>query len=91
MNVTDKYLGLFTDHYELTIVEGYFKAGMKDEIANFDYFFRKNPFGSGFTVFAGLQDLLEMIGDFKYDSAAIDYLHHRGFNDDFLEYLKNFQ
>ena len=91
MNVTDKYLGLFTDHYELTMAEGYFKSGMQDEIANFDYFFRKNPFGSGFTVFAGLQDLLEMIGDFKYDSAAIDYLHHRGFNDDFLEYLKNFQ
>ncbi len=89
--MTDKHLGLFTDHYELTMAEGYFKSGMQDEIANFDYFFRKNPFNSGFTVFAGLQDLLEMIGDFNYDSAAIDFLHNKGFNDEFLEYLKNFQ
>ncbi|MFA5297305.1 MAG: nicotinate phosphoribosyltransferase [Lutibacter sp.] len=91
MDLADKYLGLFTDHYELTMAEGYFKSGRQEDIANFDYFFRKNPFGSGFTVFAGLQDLLEMIGNFKYNSSAIDYLHHRGFNSDFLEYLKNFQ
>ncbi len=89
--MTDKHLGLFTDHYELTMAEGYFKSGMQDEIANFDYFFRKNPFGSGFTVFAGLQDLLDMIANFKYDSAAIDYLHNKGFNDEFLEFLKFFQ
>lgn len=91
MDIANKYLGLFTDHYELTMAEGYFKSGRQEDIANFDYFFRKNPFDSGFTVFAGLQDLLEMIGDFKYNSAAIDYLHNRDFNGDFLEYLKNFQ
>lgn len=91
MDVADTYLGLFTDHYELTMAEGYFKSGRQEEIANFDYFFRKNPFGSGFTVFAGLQDLLEMVGDFKYNSATIEYLHRRGFHSDFLEYLKNFQ
>lgn len=91
MKVKDKYLGLFTDHYELTMAEAYFKSGRQEEIANFDYFFRKNPFDSGFTVFAGLQDLLEMVGDFKYDSASIDYLRNRGFNGDFLEYLKSFQ
>lgn len=91
MDIANKYLGLFTDHYELTMAEGYFKSGRQEDIANFDYFFRKNPFDSGFTVFAGLQDLLEMIRDFKYNSAAIDYLHNRDFNGDFLEYLKNFQ
>lgn len=91
MNRKTKYLGLFTDHYELTMAEGYFRAEQEQVIANFDYFFRKNPFGSGYTVFAGLQDLLEMITDFKFDTAAIDYMHSRGFNSDFLEYLKDFQ
>ncbi|HAH56574.1 MAG TPA: nicotinate phosphoribosyltransferase [Bacteroidales bacterium] len=86
-----KSMGLFTDHYELTMAEGYFRSEKEEIIANFDYFFRKNPFGSGFTVFAGLQDLLEMILEFKYDTQAIDYLHKRGFGTDFLEYLKNFQ
>ncbi|MBE0674223.1 MAG: nicotinate phosphoribosyltransferase, partial [Bacteroidales bacterium] len=90
MNRTTKYLGLFTDHYELTMAEGYFKAEKEKIIANFDYFFRRNPFGSGFTVFAGLQDLLEMIADFKFDMAAIDYLHNRGFDSDSLEFLKDF-
>ncbi len=86
-----KSLGLFTDHYELTMAEGYFRSEKEEVIANFDYFFRRNPFGSGFTVFAGLQDLLEMIVEFKYDTEIIDYLHKRGFGSDFLEYLKNFQ
>jgi nicotinate phosphoribosyltransferase len=87
----NKSMGLFTDHYELTMAEGYFRSEKEEIIANFDYFFRKNPFGSGFTVFAGLQDLLEMILEFKYDTQAIDYLNKSGFGTDFLEYLKNFQ
>ena len=91
MNLTNKAFGLFTDHYELTMAEGYFRSEKEKVVANFDYFFRRNPFGSGFTVFAGLQDLLGMIMEFKYDSEAIDYLHKRGFGSDFLEYLKNFQ
>lgn len=90
MNLSNKSMGLFTDHYELTMAEGYFRSEKEEVIANFDYFFRKNPFGSGFTVFAGLQDLLGMIVEFKYDAETIDYLNKRGFKSDFLEYLKNF-
>lgn len=90
MNLIGKYSGLFVDHYELTMAEGYFLAGRENTETNFDYFFRKNPFGSGFTIFAGLQDLLEMIQDFKFDPYAIDYLHKRGFHSDFLELLRNF-
>ncbi len=82
--------GLYTDHYQLSMAEGYFLADRKDDRVNFDYFFRKNPFGSGFTIFAGLQVLFDLIEDFKYDSDAIDFLHKRGFQADFLEFLKNF-
>lgn len=90
MNLLNKHLGLFTDHYELTMAEGYFMTQRGHLTANFDYFFRKNPFNSGFTIFAGLQDLLEMIHDFKFDADTIDYLHKCGFTSDFLEYLKKF-
>lgn len=83
--------GLFTDHYQLSMAEGYFLAGRKDDRVNFDYFFRKNPFGSGFTIFAGLQVLFELIDDFKYDSDTIDFLHKRGFQDEFLDFLKDFR
>ena len=90
MKPIGKYLGLFTDHYELTMAEGYLLAGRGEVAANFDYFFRKNPFRSGFTVFAGLQDLAEMVQQFKFDGEALDYLHRRGFHSDFLEFLKGF-
>lgn len=81
---------MFLDHYELIMAEGYFLTGRENSSANFDYFFRKNPFGSGFTVFAGLQDLVEMIQDFNFDSYAIDYLYKGGFRDSFIEYLRGF-
>ncbi|MDD3722372.1 MAG: nicotinate phosphoribosyltransferase [Lutibacter sp.] len=90
MNVLNGHLGLFIDRYELTMAEGYFRDGRENVQANFDYFFRKNPFDSGFTVFSGLQDLLEMIQEFEFDASTIDHLHKEGFHAEFLEYLKKF-
>ena len=90
MRLNEKYSGLFTDHYELTMAQGYFLDGRQNLSACFDYFFRKNPFGSGYTIFAGLQNLLEIISDFKFEAEAIDHLSKIGFESDFLEYLKDF-
>ncbi len=91
MVLNEKYSGLFTDHYELTMAQGYFLDGRQDLTACFDYFFRKNPFGSGYTIFAGLQNLLDMISVFKFEEEAIDHLNKVGFKSDFLEYLRNFK
>jgi nicotinate phosphoribosyltransferase len=91
MILDEKYSGLFTDHYEITMAQGYFLDKRQNLSASFDYFFRKNPFGSGYTIFAGLQNLLDMIESFKFETAAIDYLNKAGFNSDFLEYLKQFR
>ena len=38
---------LFTDFYELTMAQGYWKEGMNQTVV-FDMFFRKNPFNGGF-------------------------------------------
>jgi len=84
-------LGLYLDYYELTMAQGYFLTGRGNLQANFDYFFRNNPFNSGYTVFAGLQDLLELITNFTYKDNAIDFLHKYGFKSEFLDYLKNFR
>ncbi len=83
--------GLYLDFYELTMAQGYFLSNRHNLRANFDYFFRNNPFGSGFTVFAGLSDFLELLNIFRFGTEAIDYLHQRGFKDEFLDYLKYFQ
>ncbi len=39
MNIEN--LTLLTDFYELTMANGYFEHGLKDEIAYFDMFFEK--------------------------------------------------
>ena len=84
------FIGLFTDHYEFTMAQGYFLDGRENCTASYDYFFRKNPFNSGYTVFAGLYDLLEMISNYNFNSDSIDHFSKIGFNDEFLDYLKEF-
>ena len=81
MNNFNDFIGLYTDHYEFTMAQGYFLDGRENSTACHDYFFRKNPFNSGYTVFAGLYDLLEMISNYNFNSVSIDHLRKKGFND----------
>jgi nicotinate phosphoribosyltransferase len=82
---------LYTDFYELTMAQGYFLSGRKDERASFDYFFRHNPFNSGYVVFAGLGDLLEILEKFRFYEEEIEYLREQGFKEEFLTYLRDFR
>ena len=91
MNLFSSSLGLYTDFYELTMAEGYFYCGKKNDTVTFDYFFRTNPFKGGFTVFAGLQDLLDYLSVFTYKSSDIQFLKDQGMKPEFLDYLKDFR
>ena len=77
---------LFTDFYELTMAQGFWLEKM-DSPAVFDMFFRRNPFGGGFSVFAGLGTLLTELENFSFSPDDIEYLDSFGiFQKDFLEY-----
>lgn len=91
MSFLSNHWGLYTDFYELTMAQGYFDCGKKDEPAAFNYFFRTNPFKGGFTVFAGLQDFLQMLDHFTFSTSDLDYLKDQGFHPSFLEYMKKFR
>ncbi len=91
MPLIDSSSGLYTDHYELTMAQGYFLGGKKDTRANFDYFFRKNPYDGGFVVFAGLDTMLETISHYHFGEEDCSYLKSMGFNNKFIEYLKAFR
>ncbi len=90
INLTSETLGLYTDFYELSMAQGYFLAGKKDEKTVFDYFFRTNPYEGGFLAFAGLADLLNSLSAFRYSDENLEYLAKQGFRSEFLNYLKDF-
>ena len=81
---------LYTDLYQLTMGQGYFRTGKHEKNAHFDFFFRKAPFGGEFVVFAGLGDLLEVLERFRFAEDEIAWLREKGFGDDFCDYLAGF-
>ena len=82
--------GLYTDMYELAMVQAYFKHGAQNTPACFDYFFRKLPYAGGYVIFCGLGELLPVIENIHFDKNEIDWLLGEGFDKDFLDWLKNF-
>ncbi len=84
------HAGLYTDMYQLTMAQAYLRHGMAEQPAVFDYFFRKIPFGGGYVVFAGLEDVLEFLMEFRYSPSDIRYLESIGFGPDIVDFLQNF-
>ncbi len=80
---------IYTDYYELTMAQGYYLSGRKDEQACFDYFFREIPFDGGYVVFAGIADFLEILSGFRFHEDELEYISKQGFHPDFIEYLRN--
>lgn len=82
---------LFTDFYELTMAQGYWKRDLHTR-AIFDYFFRRNPFSGGYSVFAGLDPLVDVLQNFSFSSEDIEFLaSQRIFEQGFLDYLSCFR
>ncbi|MFQ5431217.1 MAG: nicotinate phosphoribosyltransferase [Nitrospinota bacterium] len=80
---------LFTDFYELTMMQGYYRAGLHKRQSCFDLFFRYNPFGGGYTIAAGLEDALKFLESISFSDDEIEFLKENGlFEKDFLEFLK---
>lgn len=83
--------GTYTDQYQLTMAQVYFHNNGADQEAIFDYFFRKSPFDGGYTVFAGLENLINILEDLRFSKKDIDFLKAQGFDQKFLQYLKDFK
>jgi nicotinate phosphoribosyltransferase len=82
---------LFADFYEFTMAQGYWKLG-KDVPSVFDVFFRHNPFGGGYSIFAGLEPLLRDLESLHFSGEDLAYLESlRLFEKGFLDYLEGFR
>lgn len=65
---------LLTDHYQLTMTYAYWKNKRHEDHAVFEAFFRKNPFKGKFTIFAGIEEVLQFVEKFKFKPEHIAYL-----------------
>jgi nicotinate phosphoribosyltransferase len=83
--------GTYTDQYQLAMGQVYFSKGEAEDIAVFDYFFRKLPFKGGFAVFAGLETLLDLLEDLRFTEKDLDFLKSQNFSSGYLSYLKDFR
>jgi nicotinate phosphoribosyltransferase len=84
-------LSLFTDLYELTMMCAYLDNGKKEWSA-FELFVRKLPKNRNYLVYAGLNDVIEIVENLSFSKEDIDYLHSlKLFPDWFLDFLKEFR
>jgi nicotinate phosphoribosyltransferase len=85
---------LLTDLYQLTMAYGYWKTGRAEHEAVFHLFFRKPPFGGGYTIACGLEPVIEWLQNFRFAPDELTYLKTLTGNDGkplfepaFLDYL----
>ena len=84
--------GLFTDFYELTMMQAFWNQNRHHEIAIFDMFYRDNPDNGGFSIFCGLEQMIDYLQNLRFSKDDIDYLRSQGkFKEEFLTYLSNFK
>ena len=88
--MSKRNLTLLTDLYELTMMQGYYEKGQNEKVI-FDVFFRQNPCNNGYSVCAGLDQVIDYIKNLHFTYEDVDYLRGLGiFKEDFLHYLSGF-
>ncbi len=102
MNNTERRLAegiLFTDMYQLSMAQLYYRVGLHERAAQFDHFFRSYPnynqHQAGYCINAGLEWLLDWMEGAHFDDEAVDCLRgetgrrgERLFAEDFLSWLQ---
>jgi nicotinate phosphoribosyltransferase len=85
-------LPLFTDLYELTMCQGYLLSGRAHTPVTCDYFSRTTPFQGGWTIFAGLDELLDQLASLSFSPDHLDALRALGpFKQEFLDHLASWR
>jgi len=83
--------GLFTDLYQLTMTQSYFKQNRNDK-AVFEVFIRSLPKQWQYFVVTGVDEAITKITNYAFDKEDLEYLKSTEmFEDDFLNYLSTFK
>ena len=82
---------LYTDHYELTMLQGALQSGAAHRKSVFEAFARRLPDGRRYGIVAGTGRLLEGIANFRFGEPELDFLRRtKVVNDQTLEYLADY-
>ena len=74
------------------MMQGYFKNKEENRTVIFDAFYRTNPFGGGYAIMCGVEQLVRYVKDLHFSSQDIEYLRSLNiFDPDFLDYLADFK
>ncbi len=89
--MSQERLALFTDLYELKMLEAYLREGMAGE-AIFTLFVRRLPPGRNFLLACGLDTVLEYLEQLRFDESELAYLASlEQFSQSLLESLRGFR
>jgi nicotinate phosphoribosyltransferase len=99
VNVADKGLpvavpstALFTDQYELTMLQAALKGGTAERTSVFEVFTRRLPEGRRYGVVCGTGRVLDAVENFHFDEQVLRYLRERAIVDEpTLEWLANYR
>lgn len=87
----DRAEALFTDLYELTMLQAYFEEEMTDE-GVFTLFVRRLPEERNFLIACGLETVLSCLEGLRFTDEDLAYLQTLDlFSDRFLDWLKDFR
>ncbi|MFF7964648.1 nicotinate phosphoribosyltransferase [Streptomyces sp. NPDC007903] len=73
---------LFTDQYELTMLQAALKAGTAERRSVFEVFTRRLPHGRRYGVVAGTGRVLDAVTNFRFDARMLAFLGERGIVDE---------
>lgn len=73
---------LFTDQYELTMLQAALKAGTAERRSVFEVFTRRLPHGRRYGVVAGTGRVLDAVTNFRFDAQMLAFLGERGIVDE---------
>ncbi|MFI0829206.1 nicotinate phosphoribosyltransferase [Streptomyces roseolus] len=83
---------LFTDQYELTMLQAALRAGTADRHSVFEVFTRRLPEGRRYGVLAGVGRVLDAVENFRFDPAVLGFLREREIVDEpTLEWLAGYR
>ncbi|MFE6784777.1 nicotinate phosphoribosyltransferase [Streptomyces sp. NPDC057680] len=83
---------LFTDQYELTMLQAALRGGTADRRSVFEVFTRRLPEGRRYGVLAGVGRVLDAVENFRFDPPVLGFLRERGIVDEpTLEWLARYR